>query len=107
MLIEETFPLSCSMTEFEEFIDKSDKDRGRLDRLLLGRDAGGIEEVQDARGRHDAQLAGILSEESQDNARRISLLRLPHNQLRQEIRAFLIPVACIPPIPTYSLAAWS
>jgi len=25
VLIEETFPLSCSMTEFEEFIDKSDK----------------------------------------------------------------------------------
>ena len=26
VLIEETFPLSCSMAEFEEFIDKSDKD---------------------------------------------------------------------------------
>jgi hypothetical protein len=25
VLVEETFPLSCSMTEFEEFIDKSDK----------------------------------------------------------------------------------
>jgi hypothetical protein len=25
VLIEETFPLSCSMAEFEEFIDKSDK----------------------------------------------------------------------------------
>ena len=26
MLIEETFPLSCSMTEFDDFIDKSRKD---------------------------------------------------------------------------------
>ena len=62
VIVEETFPLKCSAEELESFIDRAGPAGGRLDKLLLGRDAGGIAGIENHPGRHDARLADPVRE---------------------------------------------
>ena len=57
VLIEETFPLACSLRELEDFIEESKKHAAGWIRLLLGEVPGGATSVQDDPGFVHAGLA--------------------------------------------------
>ena len=67
VVIEETFPLTCSPEELEAVHRRIEEARRWLDRLLLGQAARRVAPVEDDLGCPDAGLAGVVREEGEGN----------------------------------------